>query len=78
MTPNWSPCPCGKPWPDLERYDPATVFYLEEQIAKQGEMVTVSMDGTSWRVPRRCIAYHGITSELLRSGCFKQAPPRQQ
>lgn len=61
------PCPCGKPWA-LETYLPETLVVVEDIVARHGEYVPVTIGSRTWLVPRRCIAYHGITSEQLTSG----------
>jgi hypothetical protein len=64
---NWSPCPCGKSWPDLNLSSPLVLF-VDRQVRELGEFVFVTIGDRTWRVSRRCIAYHGITGPQLRSG----------
>lgn len=61
------PCPCGQPW-QSERFDSLARAIVEWRVAKLGEFVTVGVGEQSWRVSRRCIAYHGITGQQLLSG----------
>lgn len=62
------PCPCGEPWPDLQRYDPQAVRYIEQQVRALGELVPVTIGARTFRVSRRCIAYHGIKANDLTAG----------
>lgn len=70
-----APCPCGKPW-HLEDWSPDVRAAVEALIARHGEAVRVTIEGRSWWVPRRCIAYHGITGQQLLSGTsgFEERP----
>lgn len=64
----WPPCPCGRSWAVAEAYAPALRAALEALVAAHGEEVSVTVAGRSWLVPRRCIAYHGVTGPQLLSG----------
>lgn len=68
---DFPPCPCGKPWGDLEQFSPESREHVEELVRILGEYVRVTIRGPqdrTWIVPRRCIAYHGITGKQLLSG----------
>jgi hypothetical protein len=62
------PCPCGKPWPDLNQYDPQQVRFVETQVQTLGEYVPVTVEHSTYLVSRYHIAFHGITGQQLLAG----------
>lgn len=66
------PCPCGKPWPDQDLYDPAMLAYVHTQVETLGEFVRTTILARpcprTFLVSRYCIAFHGITAQQLLSG----------
>lgn len=68
------PCPCGKPWLNLDLIDPRLWSQVEQFIAELGEYIPVSIGPRTWSVPRRCIAWHGVTSDQLAAGIFEEIP----
>jgi len=69
------PCPCGKPWVDLRKFSHEIRDHVENEVMMLGEYVKVTIPGgqmgandRTWLVPRRCIAFHGITGQQLLSG----------
>jgi hypothetical protein len=62
------PCPCGKPWGDLARFDETQRAFVEMTVRQFGEDTRVTIGTRTWAVSRRCIAYHGITGPQLLSG----------
>ena len=50
-------CHCGKP---LHYTDPVLERHMMDRVRVMGELVTVTIDGRTWAIPRHYIALHGL------------------
>jgi hypothetical protein len=60
--PGMTRCHCGKP---LHYTDPVLERHMHERVRVLGELVTITVDGRSWAVPRHYVALHGLNVAAL-------------
>jgi hypothetical protein len=62
-------CHCGLP---LHYSDPETERLVRRLIAERGEMLTITVEGRSWLVPRHYLALHGVKAWELPTLGFQE------
>ena len=55
-------CPCGKP---LHYSDPSAQALVESMVATLGATVRVTVEDSTYQVPRHYIALHGLKASEL-------------